>query len=718
MSKFHETIGKQIALEDEEFQTAVNALSSTVSTRRFVQNSAETGVLSQLCSFLGLELPDFDEAIDSFDKRVNLCLRKKGFMKRRVTLEGNWYKDGVGPLLVIKEDGAAAFLKPGILGGYTYKNEADGKTIHIGKSNKAQFEGEAFCFYRALPQKKLSSLDLMKFILTSLSVGDFCMIIGATLFTTLLGLFGPIINKLIFSQVVPSGNMGYMLPLCILMLSVAVSTTLLNMTSGMVTARVGTKMDISVESAAMVRLLSLKPNFFADYNAGELSSRLACLNSYCGMLASLVLTTGLTSLFSLIYIGQIFTYAPSLVIPSMIIIALNIGFSLFSTMMQMKITEKSMKISADISGFTYAMLSGIQKIKLAAAERRAFTRFAGLYAKSAKLSYNPPLLLKINPVISLGISSIGTLAIYYFAVTSGVSVADYMAFQVSFGMVSGAMMALSSMVISLASIKPVFDMARPLLDAEPEVDENKQYVSSLAGDIRINNVSFAYGDGPVVLDNLSFEVRRGEYVGIVGKTGCGKSTLLRLLMGFESPSQGAIYYDNMDIGELDVKSLRSQMGIVIQNGRLLAGDIFSNIIIASPRSTLKDAWAAAELAGIAEDIRAMPMGMNTLISEGSGGVSGGQRQRLLIARAVCGKPHVLFLDEATSALDNLTQKHVADSLEKLGCTRIVIAHRLSTIQSCNKILVLDKGKIIASGTYSELLEGCAYFAELVKRQTL
>ena len=235
----------------------------------------------------------------------------------------------------------------------------------------------------------------------------------------------------------------------------------------------------------------------------------------------------------------------------------------------------------------------------------------------------------------------------------------------------------------------------------------------------MSHVSFRYEeDGPLILDDLSIHIREGEYVAIVGKSGCGKSTIMRLLMGFETPQIGAISYDGINMNELDPGSLRRNIGTVLQNGKLFAGDIFANITISAPWLTLKDAWEAARMAGMEDTIKEMPMGMHTLISEGSGGISGGQKQRLMIARAIAPKPRILMLDEATSALDNITQKIVSDSLEQLKCTRIVVAHRLSTIRHCDRIIVLDQGRIIEDGTYEELMEANGFFAELVSRQTL
>ena len=262
-------------------------------------------------------------------------------------------------------------------------------------------------------------------------------------------------------------------------------------------------------------------------------------------------------------------------------------------------------------------------------------------------------------------------------------------------------------------------MAKPIMDAEPEISEGKHIVTKISGGIELSNVSFRYEDNsPLVVDDLSLKIKPGQYVAIVGKTGCGKSTLMRLLLGFEKPQKGAIYYDGRDMGTLDLKSLRKRIGVVTQNGKLFQGDIYSNIIISAPYLSVDDAWKAAEIADIADDIRAMPMGMHTIISEGAGGISGGQKQRLMIARAVAPNPKILMFDEATSALDNITQKKVSEALDSLKCTRIVIAHRLFTIKQCDRIIVLDSGKIVEDGTYEELIDKKGYFYELVERQRL
>lgn len=308
---------------------------------------------------------------------------------------------------------------------------------------------------------------------------------------------------------------------------------------------------------------------------------------------------------------------------------------------------------------------------------------------------------------------------YFFAVKSGVDMAEYSAFTAAYGMVFGAFSSIASIAMSASSIKSTFEMAKPIMECEPEIQENKEIITKVNGGIELSHVSFRYSENmPMVIDDMSLKIEPGQYIAIVGKTGCGKSTLIRLLLGFEKAQKGTIYYDGKDINSIDLKSLRKAIGTVMQDGRLFQGDIYSNIVIAAPHLSMNDAWQAAEIAGIADDIREMPMGMRTLLTEGSGGISGGQRQRLVIARAIAPKPKILIFDEATSALDNITQKKVSEALDSLKCTRIVIAHRLSTIKHCDRIMYLEGGKIVEDGTYEELINRNGLFAQLVERQRL
>ncbi len=299
------------------------------------------------------------------------------------------------------------------------------------------------------------------------------------------------------------------------------------------------------------------------------------------------------------------------------------------------------------------------------------------------------------------------------------TVSDYYAFTISYAFLSASLMAMANVATKVATLGPTMELIKPLMEAVPEEGEGLETVTELHGEIELDSITFRYeADAPVILDDLSVKIPAGQYVAIVGQTGCGKSTLLRLLLGFETPTRGSIYYDKKDSRGLDMRSVRKQIGTVMQDGKLFQGSIYENISIGAPDLSMEQVWEAAEMAGIAEDIRRMPMGMHTIIAGTSGSMSGGQKQRLMIARAVAPKPKILFLDEATSALDNITQKRVSKSLDRLKCTRIVVAHRLSTIRHCDRILVLDGGKIVEDGTYWDLMEKQGYFAELVERQKI
>ena len=388
-------------------------------------------------------------------------------------------------------------------------------------------------------------------------------------------------------------------------------------------------------------------------------------------------------------------------------------------MVQMRIDAEKMKLTAKERGLVYSLINGIQKIRLSGSENRAFAKWSQAYSKSAELTFNPPAIIVLSEVIATAITLVGTAIMYFIAVKSKVSVADYYAFNTAYAYISSAFSALTSVALSAASIKPVINLIKPLLASRPESSSAKESVTRLSGNIEISHVTFGYDpESKPLFDDFSLTIPSRQYVAIVGKSGCGKSTLVRLLLGFEKPSRGVINYDKKDLQQMDMRSLRRQIGVVMQDGRLFSGSIFDNIVISAPTLKLQDAWDAAEIAGIADDIRDMPMGMNTLLQDGGGTMSGGQRQRLMIARAIAPKPRILIFDEATSALDNITQKKVSEALDKMKCTRIVIAHRLSTIRHCDRILVIDGGRIAEDGTYEELIARNGIFAELVERQRL
>lgn len=725
MGWFDEQIKDRKRNDDDAFAEAFANMASAITGKKIEASlnndrTVTKNAIDEILKYYHVKSREVPDGISDMNEQLEYLMRPYGIMRRTVKLEEGWYRDAAGAMLgVLAESGRVVALIPTGLSGYSYFDWETGKRRRINRKNQHLFEEEAIAFYKPFPLKKISLPSLAAYIARTLSVSDYVMIGLATLALSLIGMISPLITKLLFDRVLLSRNVRLLIAIAFFSVSVSVSTLLISAVKNMVTARIETKLNISIEAATMMRIMSLPADFFKQYSSGELSSRASQVGALCKMLASTVLSTGLTSIFSLVYISQIFAYAPMLVVPALLIILATVVFSVVSSLVQMNLSTRQMELSGKESGMTYSLITGIQKIKLAGAEKRAFARWGNLYAQSAKLEYGPPAFIELNSVIALAISLVGTLVMYTMAVKSGISVADYYAFTTAYGMVSGAFSALAGIALNVAQIKPMLTMVQPFFDAVPEVSDGKQVLTRLSGGIEMNNVSFRYSENmPLIIDNLSLKIRPGQYVAIVGKTGCGKSTLMRLLLGFEHPQKGAIYYDGKDLERIDLRSLRRRVGVVMQNGKLFQGDIYSNIVISAPWLSQDEAWEAAELAGIADDIRMMPMGMNTIISEGSGGISGGQRQRLMIARAVAPKPKILMFDEATSALDNLTQKKVSESLDALKCTRIIIAHRLSTIKQCDRIIVLDHGKIIEDGKYDELIAKNGFFAELVARQRL
>ena len=725
MGWFDEQIKQRKRNDDAIFEEAfigiaASVLGSKINAAYSSDEAKAEDAIGEILKFYHVKPREVPGSVKGLNDRLEFLLRPYGIMHRRVTLEKGWYKDAIGAMLATRaDDGTVVALIPRGFSGYVYFDNTLGKWVKINKNNENLFEDEGICFYKPFPLKKLSVASLARYILDHLSKADVALILLATVTVTAVGMLLPKLNNLLFDQVVSSGSLRILAGITVFMISVSISRILFASVQNLVMQRINTKVELSVQAATMMRILSLPADFFKKYSAGDLSSRSGYIQSLCGMLISTVLNTGLSSLFSLLYISQIFAYAPALVVPALIMTFVTLLFTLTTTIYQTRISKREMELATKESGMSYALITGIQKIKLAGAEKRAFARWAKLYAQKMRLTYNKPMFLRANTAIGSLISLVGTLVMYYFSLESGVAVAEYYAFNTAYGMVSSAFLSLAGIAMTLAQFKPVLEMAKPIMEAIPEVSEGKVVIDRLSGGIELNNVSFRYNESmPLVIDNLSLKIRPGQYVGIVGSTGCGKSTLMRLMLGFERPQKGAVYYDGKDLNAIDLKSLRRKIGVVMQDGKLFQGDIFSNITISAPQLTMDEAWAAAEMSGIAEDIRRMPMGMHTIISEGSGGISGGQRQRLMIARAIAPKPRILMFDEATSALDNMTQKTVSESLDKLKCTRIVIAHRLSTIRQCDRIIYLEKGKIVEDGKYEDLIAKGGKFAELVQRQRL
>ena len=491
------------------------------------------------------------------------------------------------------------------------------------------------------------------------------------------------------------------------------------MTRGIASLRLEGKLGVSIQAAIWDRLLSLPAPFFRDYTAGDLTERAMGIDAVRQVLSGTTVLTILASVFSIFNFGLLFVYDPRLAWVATGLVVVSIGAAGLVSYLQMRHQRRLTEMEGHITGLILEFITGISKLRVAGAEGRAFGFWAREYSAQRKLAYKTRSLANSLIVFNATYPILTSMVIFATLMALGsatLSTGKFLAFNAAFSQFLFAGLQMTAAVVSVLSVVPMIERVRPILQTLPEVDQVKSDPGELTGEIQINHVNFRYkAGGPLVLRDVSLNIGAGEFVALVGPTGSGKSTLLRLLLGFDAPESGAIYYDGQDLHGLDIRAVRRQLGVVLQNGKLMPGDILTNIVGTSTL-TIEDAWEAARMAGLDKEIEQMPMGMHTVIGEGGSTLSGGQRQRLLIARAVVTKPRILFFDEATSALDNATQAAVGASLERLQATRVVIAHRLSTIVKADRIFVLDAGRLVQSGTYAELMNQPGLFADLVKRQ--
>lgn len=719
MGWFDEQIRQRKKDDADILSEALYDISSAVyGGKTFFSSGNAKNETDKILEYYGVKSRDLPNSVKDTDAQIEYLIRPHGIMKRAVTLTCGWHKNAAYPMLAKLKDGTLTALIPGKYSGYFYTNTENGRLIKVTKAAEDLFETGAYCFYKPYPLKKMTEKELSKSVFGAIGRSDIYLLVLISILTVAVSLIVPSVYKILFSYIANGQRIQPLFFAAFVLICVAVAVNLITVVKKLLIGKIKNKLEISCGSAVMMRILSLPTDFFRKYGAGELSSKVQSVSELCEAFSDTVISSGITIVLTVLYFAWIAIFVPQLIVQTVITTLSAVVFSLLTMPVQSEIKQKEDLLASDEHGISYSLISGISKIKLVGGEIRAFAKWGKKYAEKARLVYNPPFMVKLKKSVYVLITVFGSAWIYYTAAASSVTAADFYAFTVCYGGIIGAVSAFFETCDKIADINPKIKNISTFFEKEPEISSDKQTVTHLSGGIELNNITFRYTENKTIFCNLSLKIRPGEYVAVVGKTGCGKSTLIRLLLGFETPQKGGVFYDGKDLSKLDLKSLRQKIGIVMQNGKLFSGDIFSNIAISSPHLTLDEAWDAAEKAGIAEDIRNMPMGMNTVLSEGGGGISGGQKQRILIARAIAANPRIIIFDEATSALDNITQKTVSKTLDNIKCTKIIVAHRLSTIKNCSRIIVLDDGKIAEDGTYEELTQKNGLFAELVSRQKI
>jgi NHLM bacteriocin system ABC transporter ATP-binding protein len=645
--------------------------------------------------------------------------RASGVQTRRVALRGAWWRQEGGPMvgyLQVNEQPVA--LLP--VGGRAYEvhDPITGTRQRVTDQVAETLSLFADTFYRPFENRRLSTRDVIAFGLKGCGA-DVWRIVLTGLAVGLLGLLTPIATGNLFSLVIPGAHLSLLLQLGLLLLIAAIVAAVFQVVRELAVVRLATRMQESIEAAMMDRLLNLPVTFFRDYSAGDLTQRALGIGFVREALTGPALSLIFTAIFGIPSFVLLFFYDGRLALLATALVAILVVAFVISSRYQLLYQRRIADIAGRLSGTVLQLINGVPKLRVAGAEDRAFAFWAARFAEQRQVAYQARLVNNALTTFTAVFPVVSTMAIFYlmsYHLDPPPSIGNFMAFNTAFLQFTMAALGLTQAFTMIYQVVPAYERTGPIFETPPEVDPSKADPGELSGAIEVDQVSFRYqADGPLILDSVSIECRPGEFIALVGPSGSGKSTLLRLLLGFDTPESGAILYDGRDLATLDIRAVRQQIGSVLQNGRLMAGDIFTNIV-GSSTLTMDDAWEATDMAGLKDDIKLMPMGMNSYIAEGGGTLSGGQRQRLMVARAIVKKPRIIFFDEATSALDNRTQEIVSRSLENLAATRVVIAHRLSTIVNADRIYVLQHGRLVESGTYRELMQRRGVFAQLARRQ--
>jgi len=652
---------------------------------------------------------------------VDVIARASRVRSRRVMLRDAWWREDNGPLLAFRAEGrrpVALFYTPER--GYTCSDPSDGSEVMVDGAFADTLAPFAITFYRSFPEVALSIGDVLRFGVQGCR-GELRSVIVMTLLAALLGMIPPVATGVVFDSLIPGAQRSQLVQMTIILVVCALSVSMFQIVRSVALLRIEGKMGNAVQCAVWDRLLALPMSFFRPYTAGELAMRAMGIDGIRQVVAGSTMTAIVAGVTSLGNYVLLFRYSARLAAWATLLIVVALAVTLLGGYVQLSHQRGVAALQSKTSGVVLQLLTSVSKLRVAGAEAHAFASWARHFAEQRRLQFRVRSIGNWVAAFNAGFPTAAWMLVFWAAldpltVAHTMRTGDFLAFMSAFGICLTSVVTASSALLSMLLAVPLYEQAKPILVTAPEVDDAKEDPGELTGELDIEHVSFRYeADGPLVLHDLTVHAKPGEFIAFVGPSGSGKSTILRLLLGFEKPESGSTYYDGRELGGLDLRALRRQIGVVLQSGRLMTGDIYTNIVGSAP-VPLEAAWEAARMAGFADDIRQMPMGMQTVISEGGGTLSGGQRQRLMIARAIVHRPRILLFDEATSALDNRTQAIVSASLERLQATRIVIAHRLSTIMHAHRIFVVRRGEVVQCGSYEELMRQRGLFAELAARQ--
>jgi ATP-binding cassette subfamily C protein len=713
--------------QKDTYEKSLSVIYNLFSKKKYKGKADESGnnlydTVAFICERENIKIASFDDVKQACGYKFTIddIARVSHFICRDVLLEENWYKSDGGILLVYTQDNNNPVVCiPKGTKRYIVYDCKTGQSEILTKELALSLNPKAYMIYRPFENKKLGIKDLISFGLKEVKKTDIVNMLVFAFISTLIGLLIPYLNEKVFDSFIPLGYQTTLVQICFLIIAFSIGNLAFTIVKNLAIFRMSNSMEINVQSAVFDRLYNMPYSIYNQYESADLAMRALGISSIYKLLSEVALTTALSAMFSLLYLFRMFKYSNKLAWIGLLLILVNMLITFIFGWVQIKYEKQLVEKKSKMSSLMYQLISGISKIRIAGVENRALLQYLEPYVESKQLHIKNERLNNLATNVNMFLGVVFSSVFYYMMIVKDleISFGEFMGYTSAFGAFSSAMITVVSAFLQVNNAIPIYERAKDILETPQEFEDDAIIQGKLLGKIDVNNLSFRYNkEEEMVLNDLSFCINSGEYIGIVGSSGSGKSTLLKILLGFETPTLGKVYYDDIDIESLDKRELRKRMGVVLQDGQLISGSIYENITITGENVSKKDIEKVIRDVGLEKDIAEMPMGLHTVVAEGAGTISGGQRQRILIARAIINKPNILYFDEATSALDNINQKLVSESLDKLQATRVVVAHRLSTVINCDRILVLENGMLIEEGSYEKLMAKKGRFYELAKRQ--